>query len=114
MSYESFEAHDAASFDTITNMYWPLTAFGVKASYPSFDVARMLTPIMLERYAGCDDERMLVLRLRRGRRDRASGGGPARLERGARARALQSGQPQHRQTHPRTAHGSGRRRRRLA
>ncbi len=51
MSYESFEAHDAASFDTITNMYWPLTAFGVKASYPSFDVARMLTPIMLERYA---------------------------------------------------------------
>ena len=51
MSYESFEAHDAATFDTITNMYWPLTAFGVKASYPSFDVARMLTPIMLERYA---------------------------------------------------------------
>src|SRR5579863_2177963 len=51
MSYESFEAHDAASFDTITNMYWPLTAFGVKASYPSFDVARMLTPTMLERYA---------------------------------------------------------------
>ena len=51
MSYESFEAHDAVTLDTITNMYWPLTAFGVKASYPSFDVTRMLTPIMLERYA---------------------------------------------------------------
>jgi pimeloyl-ACP methyl ester carboxylesterase len=50
MSYESFEAHDALDFDTITNMYWPLTAFGVKASYPSFDVARMLAPVMLQRY----------------------------------------------------------------
>jgi alpha-beta hydrolase superfamily lysophospholipase len=50
MSYESFEAHDAVTFDTITNMYWPLTAFGVKASYPSLDVARMLAPNMLERY----------------------------------------------------------------
>jgi alpha-beta hydrolase superfamily lysophospholipase len=51
MSYESFEAHDAVTLDTITNLYWPLTAFGVQASYPSFDVARMLTPAMLERYA---------------------------------------------------------------
>jgi hypothetical protein len=50
MSYESFEAHDAVTFDTVTNLYWPLTAFGVKASYPSLDVARMLTPVMLERY----------------------------------------------------------------
>jgi pimeloyl-ACP methyl ester carboxylesterase len=50
MSYESFEAHDAVTFDAITNMYWPLTAFGAKASYPSLDVARMLAPIMLERY----------------------------------------------------------------
>jgi hypothetical protein len=51
MSYERFEAHDAVTFDTITNLYWPLTAFGVKASYPSFDVARMLAPAMLARYA---------------------------------------------------------------
>jgi hypothetical protein len=51
MSYEGFEAHDARDFATITNMYWPLTAFGVKASYPSFDVARMLSPRMLARYA---------------------------------------------------------------
>jgi len=50
MNYESFEAHDAVDFDTITNLYWPLTAFGVKASYPSFDVERFLSPIMLERY----------------------------------------------------------------
>ncbi|HUA26827.1 MAG TPA: hypothetical protein VMA54_22030 [Steroidobacteraceae bacterium] len=51
MSYEGFEAHDARDFATITSMYWPLTAFGVKASYPSFDVARMLSPPMLARYA---------------------------------------------------------------
>lgn len=51
MSYESFEAHDAVTFSTITNLYWPLTAFGVKASYPSFDVEKMLTPSMFERYA---------------------------------------------------------------
>lgn len=50
MSFEKFEAHDARDFATITNMYWPLTAFGVKASYPSFDVARMLAPAMLARY----------------------------------------------------------------
>jgi hypothetical protein len=50
MSYEGFEAHDAHDFATITNMYWPLTAFGVKASYPTFDVARMLSPPMLARY----------------------------------------------------------------
>lgn len=50
MDYESFEAHDARDFATITNMYWPFTAFGVKASYPSFDVARMLSPAMLARY----------------------------------------------------------------
>jgi hypothetical protein len=50
MNYESFEAHDAITFSTITNMYWPLTAFGVKASYPSFDVERLLSPLMFERY----------------------------------------------------------------
>lgn len=50
MSYEGFEAHDARDFATITNMYWPLTAFGVKASYPSFEVARMLSPALLARY----------------------------------------------------------------
>ena len=50
MSFEGFEAHDARDFATITNMYWPLTAFGVKASYPSYDVAGMLSPAMLARY----------------------------------------------------------------
>lgn len=50
MSYEGFEAHDARDFATITNMYWPLTAFGVKASYPSFNVATMLSPPMLAHY----------------------------------------------------------------
>jgi hypothetical protein len=60
MNFESFEAHDAVSLETIANMYWPLTAFGVKASYPSLDVARILAPSMLERYAdvttkGCWD-----------------------------------------------------------
>jgi alpha-beta hydrolase superfamily lysophospholipase len=50
MDYEGFEMHDARDFATVTSMYWPLTAFGVKASYPSFDVARMLSPAMLARY----------------------------------------------------------------
>lgn len=51
MGYEIFEAHDAVTFDTITSLYWPLTAFGVKASYPTADVSRILTPVMQQRYA---------------------------------------------------------------
>jgi len=50
MSFEGFEQHDALDHATITNMYWPFTAFGVKASYPSFNVASMLSPAMLARY----------------------------------------------------------------
>jgi hypothetical protein len=50
MDYESFEEHDSLNPSTITNLYWPLTAFGVKASYPSFEVAKMLAPGMLQRY----------------------------------------------------------------
>jgi pimeloyl-ACP methyl ester carboxylesterase len=51
MDYENFEAHDAVTFGAITSLYWPLTAFGVKASYPTTDVSRILTPKMLARYA---------------------------------------------------------------
>ena len=51
IDYEIFEAHDALTFDAITNLYWPLTAFGVKASYPTADVSRILTPVMQQRYA---------------------------------------------------------------
>ena len=50
MDYTAFEAHDAGVFNAITSLYWPLTAFGIKASYPSFDVARMLSPPALARY----------------------------------------------------------------
>jgi alpha-beta hydrolase superfamily lysophospholipase len=50
MNYEAYEAHDAQTFDPITDLYWPFTAFGIKASYPTFDVARMLTPPVLARY----------------------------------------------------------------
>jgi pimeloyl-ACP methyl ester carboxylesterase len=50
MNFEAFEAHDAQTFDTITDLYWPMTAFGIKASYPSFDVRRMLTAPVLARY----------------------------------------------------------------
>jgi pimeloyl-ACP methyl ester carboxylesterase len=50
MNYEAYETHDAAVFDPITDLYWPFTAFGIKASYPSFDVTRMLTPPVLARY----------------------------------------------------------------
>jgi pimeloyl-ACP methyl ester carboxylesterase len=50
MSFEAYEAHDAVTFDPVTDLYWPYTAFGIKASYPSFDVRRMLTPPVLARY----------------------------------------------------------------
>jgi len=50
MSFEAFEAHDAQAFDPVTDLYWPFTAFGIRASYPTFDVTRMLTPAVLARY----------------------------------------------------------------
>lgn len=50
MNFETYEAHDAETFDAVTALYWPYTAFGIKASYPSFDVKRMLTPPVLARY----------------------------------------------------------------
>ncbi len=50
MDYEAYETHDAATFDPITDLYWPFTAFGIHASYPSFDVRRMLTAPVLARY----------------------------------------------------------------
>ena len=50
MDYDLYMRHDAAAVDPETALYWPLTAFGVKASHPSFDVAGMLTPVALARY----------------------------------------------------------------
>jgi alpha-beta hydrolase superfamily lysophospholipase len=50
MNYDAYEAHDAHTFDPITDLYWPFTAFGIKASYPTFDVNSMLTPPVLARY----------------------------------------------------------------
>jgi pimeloyl-ACP methyl ester carboxylesterase len=50
MNYESYEAHDADTFDPVTDLYWPFTAFGIKACYPAFDIDRMLTPPVLARY----------------------------------------------------------------
>jgi alpha-beta hydrolase superfamily lysophospholipase len=50
MNYEAFEAHDAETFDANTDLYWPFMAFGIKASYPSFDVGRLLTPPVLARF----------------------------------------------------------------
>jgi hypothetical protein len=50
MDYDLYMLHDAAAVDPETALYWPLTAFGVKASHPSFDVAGMLTPVALARY----------------------------------------------------------------
>ena len=51
MDYDWFEEHDSASRTTVVDMYWPLTAFGIKATYPSFDPARLLTPPFAARYA---------------------------------------------------------------
>jgi len=50
MDFEWFEEHDSHTLKTISAMYWPLTAFGIKASYPSFDPARLLTRPFSERY----------------------------------------------------------------
>jgi hypothetical protein len=50
MDYDAYETHDAETFDAVTDLYWPFTAFGIKASYPSFDVRGMLTPPVLARY----------------------------------------------------------------
>jgi hypothetical protein len=50
MNYEAYESHDAETFDPVTDLYWPFTAFGIKASYPTFDIKRMLTPPLLARY----------------------------------------------------------------
>jgi alpha-beta hydrolase superfamily lysophospholipase len=50
MNYEAYESHDAETFDPVTDLYWPFTAFGIKASYPSFDIKRMLAPPALARY----------------------------------------------------------------
>jgi pimeloyl-ACP methyl ester carboxylesterase len=50
MNFEAFEGHDARTYDPINNLYWPLTAFGIKASYPSLDVGRMLSSGALARY----------------------------------------------------------------
>ena len=50
MNFETSETHDARTFDPITDLYWPFTAFGIKASYPGMDVARMLTSPVLARY----------------------------------------------------------------
>jgi hypothetical protein len=50
MNYDAYELHDADTLDPVTDLYWPLTAFGIKASYPTFDITRMLTPPVLARY----------------------------------------------------------------
>jgi pimeloyl-ACP methyl ester carboxylesterase len=50
MDYDSYFKRDALDLEPITAMYWPLTAFGIKASYPSLNVANMLTPPALARY----------------------------------------------------------------
>jgi len=50
MDFDAYQTTDAGKFDPITEMYWPFSAFGIHASYPSFEVSRMLTPPMLARY----------------------------------------------------------------
>ncbi len=50
MDYDAYETHDAQARDPETALYWPLSAFGIKASYPSFDIVKMLTPVALARY----------------------------------------------------------------
>jgi len=49
MDFESW-ASDSVAPDPENAFYWPLEAFGIKASYPTFDIARMLTPVALSRF----------------------------------------------------------------
>ena len=49
MDFESWGS-DEITTDPETAYYWALEAFGIKASYPSFDLARMLMPAALARY----------------------------------------------------------------
>jgi pimeloyl-ACP methyl ester carboxylesterase len=49
MDFESW-ASDGVAPDPDNALFWPLEAFGIKASYPSFDLSRMLTPMAQSRY----------------------------------------------------------------
>ena len=49
MDFESW-ASDSVAPDPQTALFWPLEAFGIKASYPSFDLSRMLTPAGMRVY----------------------------------------------------------------
>jgi len=66
MDFKSWPA-DEITADPDAAYYWVLEAFGIKASYPSFDIARMLTPAALDVYQdvttkGCYDYGHAVLR----------------------------------------------------
>jgi hypothetical protein len=50
MDFDWYEVHDSLAYTTDTALYWPLAAFGIKASYPTFDPARLLSAPFLERY----------------------------------------------------------------
>jgi len=49
MDFESWPS-DSVAPDPENAFFWPLEAFGIKASYPSFDISRMLTPAAQSRY----------------------------------------------------------------
>jgi hypothetical protein len=65
MDFESWPS-DEITADPDDAYYWVLEAFGIKASYPSFDIASMLTPAALAPYhdittKGCYDYGHAVL-----------------------------------------------------
>jgi pimeloyl-ACP methyl ester carboxylesterase len=49
MDFESW-ASDEVLPDPEGDLYWAFEAFGIKASYPSFEITRMLTPAAMSRY----------------------------------------------------------------
>jgi alpha-beta hydrolase superfamily lysophospholipase len=50
MDYDIGYAHDIAAEDPGEALYWPLTAYGIKSSYPTLDPAKLLTPAGLAHY----------------------------------------------------------------
>ena len=49
MHFKSW-ASDSVAPDPENALFWPLEAFGIKASYPSFELSHMLTSAALSRY----------------------------------------------------------------
>jgi hypothetical protein len=99
MNFEAFEAHDAQTFDTITDLYWPMTAFGITAN-----AHRAGARALPSRH----DAGLLLPRVRGHAGDRRPPRGPSGLGSRFGGAPLQRRQSECAQTHPRTPGRIGR------